>query len=145
MMPDDQARLRDVMRLPNLLDCFLHALESSSSEEWFQKNAALFLEVCTAHGQTAAQHHNQLVERFIKGPSSSLTQERLKNITASGPPLHVLLRALEDLRDLWTTAERDDIPSRYADLRRLRAASSDRERRPTVAAQIYPVLGPLEL
>ena len=122
MMPDDQARLRDVMRRRSLLTSFLQELESSGSEKWFQRNLAIFLDVVAAHGHAAAQHHNQLVERFIKKPASGLTEERLKNITASGPPLHVLLRSLEDLRDLRTAAERDDIPSRYADLRRLRAA-----------------------
>jgi len=122
MMPEDQARLRDVIRRPSLLNCFLQALESSRSEEWFQQNVAMFLEVCGAHGRTAAQHHNQLVERFIKQPSSGLTPERRQNITASGPPLDELLRSLKDLRDLRTAAERDDIPSRYIDLNRLRAS-----------------------
>ena len=122
MMPDDQVRLRDVVRRPSLLNSFLQALEFSSSEKWFQKNVAIFLDVCAAHGHTAAQHHNQLVERFIKKPSSGLTEERLMDITASGPPLDVLLRSLEDLRDLRTAAERDDIPSRHLDLKRLCAS-----------------------
>jgi hypothetical protein len=44
----------------------------------------------------------------------------LAAITASGPPLSVLLRALEMLRDLRTAANRQDIPTRYADLQKLR-------------------------
>ena len=56
MMPEDQARLRDVIRRPSLLDCFLQALEPSGSEGWFQKNVAIFLEVCEAHAHTATQH-----------------------------------------------------------------------------------------
>jgi len=44
----------------------------------------------------------------------------LKHITASGPPLQVLLNSLEKLRDLRTAADRDDIPSRHADFQRLR-------------------------
>ena len=121
MMPEDQIRLRDVMRRQSLLDAFLDKLERSS-EPWFQKNAAIFLEVCEAHGHTARQHHDQLVGRFIEKPSSGLAPERLKNITASGPPLEVLLKSLAKLRDLRVAAERDDIPSRYADLARLRGA-----------------------
>ena len=35
------------------------------------------------------------------------------------PPLEVLLRSLEKLRDLRMAAERDDIPSRYRDIQSL--------------------------
>ena len=122
MMPYDQARLRDVMRRTSLLDDFLAASENRSGEAWYQRNVALFLEVCEAHGHTATQHHNQLVSKFIEQPSEELTEQRLENITASGPPLPVLLKALEKLRDLRTAARRDDIPSRYADFDRLRAS-----------------------
>ncbi len=120
MMPYDQARLRDVMRRESLLNSFLGAGESQSGEPWYQQNGALFLEVCEAHGQTAAQHHDQLVAKFIQQPSEALPQQRLENITASGPPLPVLLNSLEKLRDLRMAAERDDIPSRYRDFQRLR-------------------------
>jgi hypothetical protein len=120
MMPHDQAQLRDVMRRESLLNSFLGAGESQSGEPWYQQNGALFLEVCEAHGQTAAQHHDQLVAKFIQKPSEELPEQRLENITASGPPLPVLLNALEKLRDLRLAAERDDIPSRYRDFQRLR-------------------------
>ena len=120
MMPYDQQRLRDVMRRTSLLDHFLVASESQRQEDWYQRNASLFLEVCAAHGETATQHHDQLVSKFIQQPSDDLPEKRLKNITASGPPLPVLIRALEKLRDLRTAARRDDIPSRYADFDRLR-------------------------
>jgi hypothetical protein len=120
MMPYDQERLRDVMRQTSLLDRFLEASEDQANEDWYQCNAALFLEVCEAHGQTASQHHDQLVSKFIEKPSDNLPAQRLENITASGPPLPVLLAALAKLRDLRTAARRDDIPSRYADFDRLR-------------------------
>ena len=92
-----------------------------------RRNTALFLEVCETHGETAAQHHDQLVAKFIERPSTALPEQRLKNFTASGPPLPVLMSALEKLRDLRTAAgphavRRDDIPSRYADYDRLRAS-----------------------
>jgi len=120
MMPYDQERLRDVMRRTSLLDHFLAASDQQKQQEWYQRNASLFLDVCEAHGETATQHHDQLVNKFIEQPSTTIPEQRLKNITASGPPLPVLLRALEKLRDLRTAAKRDDIPSRYADFDRLR-------------------------
>ncbi|MEE8494860.1 MAG: monodechloroaminopyrrolnitrin synthase PrnB family protein [Xanthomonadales bacterium] len=120
MMPYDQERLRDVMRRPSLLNSFLEASEHDTHEPWYQRNTSLFLEVCQAHGETAAQHHDQLVRKFIRQPSAKLSEDHLKHITASGPPLSVLLNSLEKLRDLRMAADRDDIPSRHADFQRLR-------------------------
>ena len=120
MMPHDQERLRDVMRRQSLLSCFLEASERHAGEPWYQRNTSLFLEVCRAHGETALQHHDQLVAKFIQQPSAGLSQSHLQHITASGPPLPVLLNSLEKLRDLRIAADRDDIPSRHADYQRLR-------------------------
>jgi len=120
MMPEDQARLRDCMRRQSLLLDFIELIENHAADDWFQKNAAVFLEVCDAHGQTAKQHHDQLVSRFIEKPSAGLAETHMKGITASGPPLPVLLRSLEKLRDLRMAAERDDIPSSYKKIHRLR-------------------------
>ena len=120
MMPEDQTRLRDCMRRKSLLNEFLEQVEGHASDDWFQTNVAAFLEVCDAHGATAKQHHDQLVSRFIEKPSADLPEARLKGITASGPPLPVLLRSLEKLRDQRMAAERDDIPSSYRELRILR-------------------------
>ena len=121
MMPEDQSRLRDVMRRESLLNNFLKLLEPCGSEKWFQRNARMFLDVCDLHGRTAAQHHDQLVSKFIEAPARALPEEFLKDITASGPPLEVLLPGLEQLRDLRMAADRKDIPSRYADIQRLKA------------------------
>jgi hypothetical protein len=121
VMPEDQSRLRDVMRRQSLLDGFLEYLESDGSKKWFQRNARMFLDVCEAHGKTAAQHHDELVNKYIEVPAKNLPDEYKKNITASGPPLDVLLRSLEKLRDLRLAADRDDIPSRHADIQRLKA------------------------
>ncbi len=120
MMPEDQTRLRDCMRRQSLLNEFLEQVEGHASDDWFQTNVAAFLEVCDAHGDTAKQHHDQLVNRFIEKPAGDLPETRLKGITASGPPLPVLLRSLEKLRDQRMAAERDDIPSSYRELRILR-------------------------
>jgi hypothetical protein len=120
MLPGDQVRLRDCMTRTSLLDEFLSCAEESAREFWFQRNAAAYLEVCEVFGRTAAQHHDRLVEKFIKQPADELPQARLAGITASGPPLPVLLRSLEVLRDLRLAAPRSDIPSRHACVKRLR-------------------------
>lgn len=119
MMPEDQARLRDCMRRESLLDSLLQEMPGSRSQSWYQQNAGMFLEVCKAHGEAAFQHHNNLVQRFIETPSKNVPQSRLAHITASGPPLDVLLRSLMKLRDLRMAAEREDIPSRHRDIRLL--------------------------
>jgi hypothetical protein len=122
MRPEDQASLRDCMRRRNFLDLFLELSGKHRSEPWFQSNARAFLTVCDAHGRAAAQHHDQLVMRFIERPSVSLDRSKLEQLTASGPPLPVLLKSLAVLRDLRMAAPRDDLKTRHDDLARLRAA-----------------------
>ncbi|MDW7551065.1 DUF1864 family protein [Pseudoalteromonas sp. SCSIO 43201] len=121
MMPEDQATLRECMRTPNLMDAFLAAL-NTPKREWFAPAANLFVQVCKLHGDTAIQHHNQLVEKYIAKPSQAMQQQHLSKVTASGPPLEVLLQQLADLRDRRAAANRDDIFTRYNDLKRLREA-----------------------
>jgi len=120
MLPSDQVRLRDCMMRTSLLDELLGLGAEHSATHWFQQNARAYLEVCDLFGQTAVQHHNTLVKRFIEEPAKDVKEDYLAGITASGPPLSVLLRALEVLRDLRTAADRQDIPTRHADLARLR-------------------------
>lgn len=120
MIPDDQLVLRDCMRRTSLMDSFLEALDTQSNSPWFQKNLRLFLEACDAHGETAIQHHEQLVKKFIEDPAFSKGLAEQKDMTASGPPLPVLLRSLRKLCDMRCAADRDDIPTRYADVQRLR-------------------------
>ena len=125
MLPEDQARLRDCMRHRNLLDDFLDLADGHAATPWFQANAAAFIEICDLFAETARQHHDQLVNRFITHPSSGLAQQHMAGLTASGPSLDVLLRALETLRDLRTAADRPDLDTRHADLARLRALCRD--------------------
>ncbi len=120
LTPDEQRRLHESFRHPNLLDEFL-AQADSHTEDWFQRHAQAYLDVCTAHGAAAAQHHDDLVHNFIARPADRIPAEQLEGITASGPPLDVLLRALEGLRDRRLAADRDDIPTRHADIARLRS------------------------
>jgi hypothetical protein len=122
MLPDDQARLRECMRHRNLLDEFLALVESHGDAPWFKANGRAFLELLDLFGATARQHHDQLVSRFITKPSESLDARHMEGLTASGPSLEVLLRALEALRDQRMAAPRTDIPTRHADVARLRAA-----------------------
>lgn len=121
MLPSDQERLRDCMMRTSLLDELLALAGEHASEDWFQRNAKAYLEVCDLFGQTALQHHDGLVKRFIEEPARDIKEEHLAGITASGPPLAVLLRALEVLRDLRTASDRNDIPTRHADLQKLRS------------------------
>jgi hypothetical protein len=76
--------------------------------------------LCELYGRIAAQHHDRLVKRFIELPAAGVGQRHLESITASGPPLPVLLRSLEVLRDMRLAADRPDIASRHPDLERLR-------------------------
>jgi hypothetical protein len=121
MLPQDQARLRECMTYRSLLDELLAVADSHSQAEWFQQNARSFLEVCDLFARTASQHHDMLVKRFIEQPAGSLEEESLQGITASGPPLPVLLRSLEILRDLRVAARRSDLATRCDDLARLRS------------------------
>src|SRR5271156_2042140 len=93
MLPSDQARLRDCMTRTSLLDELLALREEHGRTDWFQQNARAYLEVCDLFGQTAAQHHNGLVKRFIEEPAARLPENNLEGITASGPPLPILLRS----------------------------------------------------
>jgi hypothetical protein len=128
MPPVDQARLRDCMTRTSLLDELLALRAEHAGTIWFQQNARAYLEVCDLFGESAAQHHDGLVKRFIEGPSAELKEEHLEGITASGPPLPVLLRSLELLRDMRLAADRHDIATRHDDLALLRSALIDGRR-----------------
>jgi len=125
LTPDEQRQLHQAFRHPNLLDSLLDQSERRD-EDWFQENVATFLEVCGLHGAVAAHHHDELVARFIEDPAEQIPAEHLEGLTASGPPLDVLLRALEALRDRRLAADRDDIPTRRHDLASLRSMLHDR-------------------
>jgi hypothetical protein len=122
MLPSDQSRLRDCMTRTSLLDELLMLVDEHRDSDWFQQNARAFLEVCDLFGQAAAQHHDGLVRRFIEAPAANLKDQELQGITASGPPLPVLLRSLETLRDLRLAADRRDIVTRHDELGRIRGA-----------------------
>lgn len=124
MRPEDQISLRDCMRRRDFLSAFLDIAAKSKGEPWFRANARKFIAVCEAHGRAAAQHHDMLVMRFIEKPSASLPADKLAQVTASGPPLGVLMNALEILRDLRLAAPRAGVMTRHDDLARLKALVS---------------------
>ncbi|HEX6638319.1 MAG TPA: monodechloroaminopyrrolnitrin synthase PrnB family protein [Steroidobacteraceae bacterium] len=123
MPPQDQARLRECMRHESFLDGLLGLAAEHAGADWFKRNARAYLELCELYGGIAAQHHDRLVKRFIEGPAGGMASTHLATVTASGPPLPVLLRSLEILRDMRLAADRPDITSRHADLARLRELS----------------------
>jgi hypothetical protein len=121
MLPDDQARLRSCMTYRSLLDEFLAVADTSSDTDWFQENAAAFIEVCELFGRTAAQHHDLLVKRFIEEPAADLKPDHLAGVTASGPPLPALIRSLEVLKNMRIAAGGGDLVTRHDDLARLKS------------------------
>ena len=125
MPPADQARLRECMRHQSFLDALLALADEHSGKDWFQRNARSYLGLCELFGRIASQHHDNLVKRFIENPAARLGPAHLESITASGPPLPVLLRSLEVLRDMRLAANRPGIASRHADLARLRGTLID--------------------
>ncbi|MCF2858532.1 DUF1864 family protein [Pseudoalteromonas sp. SMS1] len=125
MMPEDQATLRECMRLPNLMDAFLEA-QTARDQTWYQDALRVFLQACKLHGDTAIQHHNQLVEKYICYPAKSMASTHLDKVTASGPPLEVLLEQLATLRDKRAAAKRDDLDTRFEDIQQLRSTLYER-------------------
>jgi hypothetical protein len=108
------------MRHESFLDGLLALAREHAPKDWFQQNARAYLELADLYGRIAAQHHDQLVKRFIEAPAARMNETHLASVTASGPPLPVLLRALEILRDMRLAVNRPDIASRHDDLAKLR-------------------------
>jgi len=124
MLPSEQARLRECMTYRSLLDELLLLADDCARESWFQTSARGFLRVCDLFAETARQHHDLLVDRFITHPAMTLDERHLKGVTASGPPLPVLLRALKVLRDYRCAEPQRESRTRHPDLERLRALTA---------------------
>lgn len=122
MRPEDQLQLRDCMRRQSLLSAFVEALPEHANKPWFKTNAALFVETCEAHGRTAEQHHEKLVRKFIEHPAAQAKLIDQKGLTASGPPLPVLLKSLRKLSDMRAAVQSTEYPTAYASLQKLRDA-----------------------
>ena len=125
MRPEDQLVLRDCMRRTSLMDSFVVEAAAHSQEPWFQRNLDMFLQVCHAHGQTALQHHEQLVNKFIEKPADDAALSNTEGLTASGPPLPVLLKSLRKLCDMRRAADvQGAFRTRYHDVEMLRGCLS---------------------
>ena len=121
MRPDDQLVLRDCMRRKSLLDSFLDCQAEHKNDPWFQTNLRMFLEVCEAHGRVALQHHERLVHKFIERPAESGAHTDQADLTASGPPLPVLLKGLRKLCDMRCAApDTEGFDTRYRDIQGLK-------------------------
>ena len=121
MRPDDQLVLRDCMRRKSLLDSFLDCQAEHKNDPWFQTNLRMFLEVCEAHGRVAIQHHERLVHKFIERPAESGAHTDQADLTASGPPLPVLLKGLRKLCDMRCAApDTKGFDTRYKDIQGLK-------------------------
>lgn len=120
LVPSERHRLEQSLRNPNLLDGFLAEFDAAD-QPWFQKNAAAFLDVIDVLGEGARHHHDEIVENFITVPTAAIEEHRKERITASGPPLEVLIASLERLRDQRSVAPRDDVPTRHKDVQKLRS------------------------
>ena len=121
-LPADQARLRDCMTRTSLLDELLGACRRAQpcrlvSAE--RPRISRGVRSLRAIGGTTPQWSGQAIHRGARGQVSA--RKALEGITASGPPLPVLLRSLEMLRDLRLAADRRDITTRHDDLDRLRS------------------------
>lgn len=121
MMPEDQTLLRDCMRRESLMDKFLNA-NNYADQDWYQTNLSQFLKACALHGETANQHHEQLVNKYITQPANDLSQTHLNTVTASGPPLMALLGGLEKLKDKRMANQRSDILTRFNDINTLKGS-----------------------
>lgn len=121
MRPDDQLVLRDCMRRTSLMDSFLACNERDRSQAWYQENLTVFLEVCDAHGKVARQHHERLVHKFIERPADLGAHRDQQDLTASGPPLPILLKALRKLCDMRCAApDTEGYVTRHGDVQQLR-------------------------
>ncbi|WP_326568734.1 monodechloroaminopyrrolnitrin synthase PrnB family protein [Amycolatopsis rhabdoformis] len=117
--PADQVRLRAIGDEEPLLTRFLREAEATPDPR-LRKNAELFLAVCRAHGAAYTYHHHKLVLPFLVEPAKTAPPERLSELTASGPPLDVVVSGLSYLADLRAARDRPGKPSARKDLDRLR-------------------------
>lgn len=118
--PDDQRRLRAVIDGKSLLEQFLQEGAVHGITPQLRQNAELFLDVCRSHGAAYAYHHERLVKPFLEEPAKAAPPDRLGNITASGPPLEVVIGMLERLRDLRTARDVPGLVSARRSLDKLR-------------------------
>ncbi|GAB3961852.1 DUF1864 family protein [Actinoallomurus acanthiterrae] len=119
--PEDQAPLRAAALAEPLLDMILHEAASGSIGERLRLNGELFLAVCRSHAAAYTFHHHRLVKPFLERPAEDAPPERREDLTASGPPLEVVISGLARLSDLRAGRDRPGLRTAGASLNRLRA------------------------
>ncbi|QUQ63655.1 monodechloroaminopyrrolnitrin synthase PrnB family protein [Kutzneria sp. CA-103260] len=102
--PEDQPVLRALATTESLLAAFLRELEAGPVSLSLRENAELFLAACKQHGAATVFHHHRLVVPYLEEPAAN-TPSR-PDLTASGPPLAVVIETLARLRDLRAARER---------------------------------------
>lgn len=106
MPGEEQAELRDSVLAEPLLDAFVRETAHGEVTPQLRDNAELFLAVCRRHGAVSAFHHHRLVTPFLQVPAARAPQEDQEGVTASGPPLDVVVAGLARLVDLRTAKRR---------------------------------------
>lgn len=122
--PADQVLLKSALTTEPLLEHFLREAAAGPVTPRLRTNAERFLEVCRSHGAAYAYHHHRLVKHFLEEPAKQAPHDRLDDITASGPPLEMVIKMLGRLRDLRAARDRPGLPTARASLDRLRELTS---------------------
>lgn len=118
--PEDQIRLERAVQARPLLDRLLDEAGEGPVAYELRANAAAYLEVCRAHAAAASFHHHRLVLPFLAEPARSMSPDEIADVTASGPPLEVVIAGLERLTRLRTAQDRPGAPTMRARLDRVR-------------------------
>lgn len=118
--PGDQDAMRALDRQPSLLRAFIHEIGSYGGTAAWRVNAAVFLEVCKAHGAAYAYHHQRLVKPFLEQPARAAPSTHSAGVTSSGPPLDEVMSMLGRLLDLRTARDLPGIGSAAPDIHRIR-------------------------
>ncbi|WHT20168.1 DUF1864 family protein [Crossiella sp. CA-258035] len=117
--PEDQPLLRAAMTQQPLLTAFLRESAAPMPAQ-LRANTELFLDVCRAHAAAYTYHHHQLVKPFLEVPAQHAPPSRQDGLTASGPPLAVVIEGLARLADLRAARDRPGLSTARADLDLLR-------------------------
>jgi hypothetical protein len=116
--PEDQRLLRSLPTATPLLTATLRELQGDPPAGSLRENAELLLAVCRQHGAASVFHHNKLVAPFLQEPAAE--SPPVNDITASGPPLEVVIETLAKLRDLRAARVRPDLETAREHLDRVR-------------------------